>query len=157
MEEQFVRKIFFFFETFWLIHLAGLRVLKHFSPKKNFFSFIFISLHFLFHFPFHILSFSSCLFFSLSSSLSSSSCLFFSLSSSLFSLLFSSLVFLLLSSLFSSLVSSLLFPLLLSSCLVWSSLVFSGLLSLSLSLSLSLFLCLSLFSFCLSLTLFVSV
>ena len=100
----------FFSKHFGLIHLAGLRVLKHFS-KKNHLSFISLS--------------SSCLFSCLVSSLFLSS-LFSSLD-----LLFSCLV----SPLSSSHVSSLLFHLLLS--FLVSPLSCSRFLSVSLSLSLS--------------------
>ena len=82
----------FFSKHYGLIHLTGLRVLKRLSKKKSPLSLVIFS----FIFPFHRLSsFSSCLFFSLSSSLSSSYCLFSCLASSLFlSSLFSSLHFL---------------------------------------------------------------
>ena len=110
-----------FSKHFWLIHLAGLRVLKH---KKNLF--------------FHLYLFS----FSLSSSL-----FFFILSllsSFIFSCLFSSLLFhLLVSSLFlsrSSLFLSSLFSLLASSSLFLSCLLFSCLV-LSLSVSVSVWCC----------------
>ena len=148
---------FFFFRNMlgWFIWRVW-RVFKHFW--KNHFSFTFsftsISLHLLFHFPFHLSSFSSCLFFSFSSSLSSSSWLFFSLSSSLssssclfscisfFSLFFIlslllsfffSLVFSYRSSLLLSCLSSFIFSCLLVlsrlllSCIVLSSFVFSSL------------------------------
>ena len=150
-----------FSKHFGPIHLVGLRVLKHFSQKKKVFSPRFISLSL--HFPFRILSsFSSCLFFSLSSSLSSSSCLFSCLASSPFqsslcsslffhlvsssrlSALLSSFIFSLLSSsLFSSLFLSFIFPIspLSSSRVFLSCVVFSCLLLSCLSFSVF-FLCL---------------
>ena len=133
-----------------LIHLAGLRVLKHFSQKKIIFSFIIFSLHF----PFHLLSsFSSCFFFSfifslffiLSLHLSCFfslpvfSLIFFCLSSSLFSLLFSCIS----SSLFSLLFFSFLVSPLSSSLVFLSCIVFSCLVLSRLSLFMSFFLCLS--------------
>ena len=172
---QFVRKGFFFFETFWANSSGGFEGSETFFTKKTLlssfslfnFSFIFpfiYSLLFCFIFSlFFILSlFLSCffsllvfslLFSCLSSSLSLFSSLLFSsllFSSLLFSsLLFSSLLFSFSSLLFSSLLfsfSSLLFSsLLFSSHLVSSSLVFSCLVSL--------FLCLlSLSSFSVSLS-----
>ena len=95
-----------FSKHFRLIHLSGLRVLKHFS--KLFFT----SFH-LYHSPF---SLSSSLFFFMFSLVSScSSCLFFYILYLLFSCFFSSLLL----SLLLSLVSCLL-------CLVFSSLLFSS-------------------------------
>ena len=77
-------KSFFFSKHFGLIHLAGLRVLKHFLKKNIFFLFSFISI--FLYFPIHLLSsFSSCLFFSLSFSLPSLSCFASSLFLSSFS------------------------------------------------------------------------
>ena len=121
----------FFSKHFGLIHLAGLRVLKHFFEKIHLVSSLSLSLHYLVHL---LSSFSSSLFyllfhlvslldlvFSLFLCLSSSSCLFSCLASSLF---------------LSWLVS----------CLA-SSLFLSWLVSLSLSLSLVLSLSLS-FSLC---------
>ena len=124
----------FFSKHFGLIHLAGLRVLKHFLEKNHLY--LFIS-------PFIL----SLFFFILS--------LLFSF---IFSLLFRPVSSCLAHSLFlSSLFSS--FDLLLS-CLLFSSLVFSFLylscLSFSVSLCLSLFLSVSL-CFCLSLSLCLSV
>ena len=133
----------FFSKHFGLIHLAGLRVLKHFLEKKITFSFHFLChlsllLHPVSSFLFHLLSsFSSCLFSSLALL---SSCLLSSLLSLLFSCLESSLVFLSPSSLSCLVLSCTVF-----SCLVLSlflclclSLVSVSVLSLSLSLSLCL-------------------
>ena len=93
-----------FSKHFGLIHLAGLRVLKHFFGKKT----TSISLHF----PFHLLSsFSSCFFSCLAHSL------FFFVLSLLLSCSFSLLVFsLLLSSLFFSCLVSLSLSLSVSLC-----------------------------------------
>ena len=144
----------------------GLRVLKHFLKKNHLFLLFSCTLPFIFS--------SSCLPFSLSSSLSSSSCLFsflcfislFILSlllSCFFSLLVrvSSLLFHL--HLVFSRLSSFIFSFLLFSCLVFSFLVLSLSLFLCLSPSLSSFsvsvclcLCVSL-CFCLSLSLCLSV
>ena len=118
----------FFQNIFGLIHLAGLRVLKHFFEKNHLFL-LFSSLHFLFHSPFHLL-FHPVFLLHLVLLLLSSCPL-----SSLLSI-FSSLVFNLLFHLHLSLLSSFIFLFLLFHCLVFSFLVLSCLVSLSLSLSL---------------------
>ena len=144
MEEQFVRRGLFFSKHVGLIHLAGLRVLKHF-PEKNFFHLYLIIFLLMFSLLFHLLS--SFLFHRLSLLHLVSSLVLLLLSSCLLSI-FSSLpfsLFHLLSSLpLSSLVSSLLFHLLLPSCLVSSSPVLSLFLCPSFSVPLCLCLCLSL-------------
>ena len=156
-----------FSKHFRLIHLAGLRVLKHFPQKKSPLSlFIFPIFSLLFHLVSSlvllILPSSSCLFSCLASSLSSSSCPLSSLLSIFSSLVFN-LLFHLHVSLLSSFISSfLLFHLLVSSLLLsrllFSCLVLSLFLCLSLSLSVSLCLSLSLsVSLCLSLSVSVSV
>ena len=123
-----------FSKHFRLIHLAGLGVLKHFSPQKNSPLFISISLHF----PFHLLSIFSLLF-SRSSLLLS--LIFSFIFTCLFSPLASSLVFSRLSSyIFSFLPFHLLDSSLLLSSLFLSCLVFS----VSLSVSVCLCLCVSL-------------
>ena len=140
--------VFFFSKHFGLIHLAGLRVLKHFFLKKSSFpSFLFSSFS---------LSFSLSSSLHLVSLLHLSSCPLSSLLSIFSSLVFN-LLFHLHVSLLSSFISSFLLFHLLVSSLDLSRLFFflSCLVSLSLSLSLSLclYLFLSSFSVCLSLSL----
>ena len=144
----------FFSKHFGLIHLAGLRVLKHFFEKKSSFLHLSLSSSCLFSCLVFIWSLLSSLIFS-----SSSSGLFFHLSSSLLLLwsLLSSLIFSS-SSLVSSRLFSFIFLSLLFSFLVLSRLSFSVSLCLSLSFSVSLCLSLSLsVSLCLSLCLSVCV
>ena len=82
---------YFFWKHFGLIHPAELGLLKRFQEKHNLFSLIVLLVS---SFLFHLLSSSSCLFFSLSSCLSSSSCLFSFLASLVLSCLVSVSLFL---------------------------------------------------------------